>query len=55
MGDIEMASKNEMIDMAQARPERNALQNPLTWWGDTPVLLWNWNYGAGPRAPRRPP
>jgi len=26
------------------------LENPLTWWGDTPWLLWNFNYGAS-RAP----
>ena len=43
-----MAKKNEFIDLAQARPERKVVENPLTWWGDTPWLLWNWNYGAAP-------
>ena len=43
-------TKNDVIDMAQARPERKLVENPLTWWGDTPWCMWNFNYGAS-RAP----
>ena len=50
MAEAAEPTKNDVIDMAQARPERKLLENPLTWWGDTPWLLWNFNYGAS-RAP----
>jgi xanthine/uracil/vitamin C permease (AzgA family) len=39
-------TKNDVIDMAQARPERKLVENPLTWWGDTPWCMWNFNYGG---------
>ena len=43
-------TKNDVIDMAQARPERKLVENPLTWWGDTPWCMWNFNYGRGTRT-----
>lgn len=41
-----MTKKNSMITLNQPRPERKAFENPFTWWGDTPWLLWNFNYGG---------
>jgi hypothetical protein len=43
-------TKNDVIDLSQRRPERKLFENPVAWWGDTPWLLWNFNYGAS-RAP----
>ena len=34
------------IGLAQERPERAFLENPIAWWGDTPWLLWNKEYGG---------
>merc|ERR1719311_1330681 len=39
-------TKNDVINLSQRRPERKLVENPLTWWGDTPLLLWNFNYGG---------
>ena len=43
-------TKNDVLELAQARPERKLVENPITWWGDTPWCMWNFNYGAS-RAP----
>ena len=43
-------TKNDVINLSQRRPERKLVENPLTWWGDTPWCMWNFNYGAS-RAP----
>ena len=43
-------TKNDVIDLSQRRPERKLVENPITWWGDTPWCMWNFNYGAS-RAP----
>ena len=54
MAEAAEPTKNDVINLSQRRPERKLVENPLTWWGDTPWLLWNFNYGAS-RAPRNPP
>ena len=50
MAEAAEPTKNDVINLSQRRPERKLVENPLTWWGDTPWLLWNFNYGAS-RAP----
>ena len=42
----EVLTKNNIVDMAQARPTRKLVENPLTWWQGTPWLLWNKDYGG---------
>ena len=46
MAEAAEPTKNDVINLSQRRPERKLVENPLTWWGDTPWLLWNFNYGA---------
>ena len=59
MAEAAEPTKNDVINLSQRRPERKLVENPLTWWGDTPWLLWNFNYGASrapaPVIPPRPP
>lgn len=46
MADAE--AKVVVMDMklTEARPVRNLVENPITWWGDTPFFMWNWDYGG---------
>ena len=50
MAEAAEPTKNDVLELAQARPERKLVENPITWWGDTPWCMWNFNYGAS-RAP----
>ena len=33
---VEIESGEPICDLSQARPERSAIENPISWWGDTP-------------------
>ena len=54
MAEAAEPTKNDVINLSQRRPERKLGETPLPGGGDTPWLLWNFNYGAS-RAPRTPP
>jgi hypothetical protein len=46
MAEAAEPTKNDVLELAQARPERKLVENPITWWGDTPWCMWNFNYGG---------
>lgn len=40
------SGEGPICNLHQARPERSAIENPISWWGDTPWLTWNTDYGG---------